>query len=286
MLLHATCFRHIVPICIVIYPCTGPGYVEPRAAGAFVSGFQPGPPLTSPALPKAPSVDSLCPTSPAPFTPAQASTHLYTPPSSLIRGVSSWSLASEEKGKGKGGADSVQVLSSQEMKHPSKTHPPKGHPPMPSDDTMRGFTDAQVPPCTPPVTSPYVGEPKGDSSVGEPKGDSSVPAETLGSGASDTKLDSETNDMSPATLLRQKTLRLDDTLSEGLDGEALFTENLDPESVGKTPAEHETKKTDTDTQETDPSLKEPADRVPPKPSTQPAVSMYEDGTYWKNPCCI
>ena len=252
----------------VTYSCTGPGYVEPRAAGAFVPGFQPGPPLAPSTLPKAPSLDSMCPTSPATFTPAQASTHLYTPPSSLIRGVSTWSLASEEKGKGKGqcAEDSVQVVSSQE-----KEHPPEGHPPMPSDDTLRQFTDAQEPPYTPPVTSPVVEQRNGDSSV---------PAATLGSGASEsleeTKRDSETNDMSPATLLRQKTLRLEDTQSEAHDGETLFEESLDTQN---TPAEHETQKPDS-------SLKKPAEKVPPKQPEQPTRSMYEDGTYWKNPSCI
>eukprot|EP00435_Cladocopium_sp_Y103_P061499 s768_g23.t1 len=202
-----------------------PGYVEPRAAGAFVPGFRPGPPLTSPALPKAPSVDSMDPTSPAPCTPAQASTRPYTPPSSLIRGVSTWSLAAEEKGKGKGGADSVQVISSQET---------QGHPPMPSEESMREFTDAQIPPCTPPVASPILETPRGESST-------PVVSAEVSESLAETKKDTDTCDMSPRTLAKQKTLRLEDTWSEehndqvkGLNGE--------PANDAKKPAEHENTK--------------------------------------------
>ena len=139
---------------------------------------------------------------------------------------------------------------------------------MPSDDTLRQFTDAQVPPCTPPVTSPFPEQTKGASNG-------------VVESVEETKRDSETNEMSPETLLRQKTLRLEEAGSEEIDGEPLFPP--DPGSTSNTPAEHETK--DRETEKFDSSLKEPADTVPPKqPKQQP--NMYEDGTYWKNPCCI
>lgn len=71
--------------------CEGPGYTEARSAGAFVPGFQPGATVSTSAIKKLDSVESS-----APATPAGHSTNHYTPPSSVLRGLSQLAIASPQ----------------------------------------------------------------------------------------------------------------------------------------------------------------------------------------------